>query len=223
MTESVYLTKAPIHALVQTARNFSVTITPYSFNSPRFRHRAVMGLFPEIDSDFPRGRRNILFRLETPAGEAPYFLIQSDIAPTKSSVPEILTKEVELEAPRTGSMVVFRIALNAVRRQSYTDFSGKRSYRVSPVQPDHVDTESETITPWLSHKLSLALADLEITNHRREVLEDHYKKAMMRLQVDSIDGVAVVADESALLTALHIGVGREKAYGCGLLSIKAIP
>ncbi|MDY3128291.1 MAG: type I-E CRISPR-associated protein Cas6/Cse3/CasE [Corynebacterium sp.] len=221
MTNTVFLTKAPAHSLLQTARQASAKVNANSLDSPTFRHRAVMGLFPSFDDANPRSRANILFRLETPATEAPYFLIQSSIEPAQDETGEIVTKEVETALPEVGSTVVFRIAVNAIRRESFTNASGKRSYRITPVPADHEETELNTISTWLSNKLSPAFAELEITNHRRNVLSDG-RSHSMTVQVDSIDGVATVGDSTALAAALRDGVGREKAYGCGLLTIRPL-
>ena len=218
MIDTIFLTKAPVHSLLLAARQASAKINATSLDSPTFRHRAVMGLFPAIDDDRPRSNADVLFRLETPAGEAPYFLIQSAIEPVLSGVDGIITKEVDLQVPKEGTTVVFRIAVNAVRRESFINASGKRSYAIKPVPADHEDTKLDTITPWLARKLNPAFSHLEITNHRRNVLSDGLGRSM-RLQVDSIDGIATVGDTSALRNVLRSGVGREKAYGCGLLSL----
>lgn len=45
----------------------------------------------------------------------------------------------------------------------------------------------------------------------------------MTLQIDDIDGVALAGESESLHSFLATGgVGREKAYGCGLLSIRAL-
>lgn len=223
MITTRYLTKAPAHTLLSVAAESARRVSPASLNSPTFRHRAVMGLFPAFDDANPRSAAEILFRLETPAGQAPYFLIQSATEPTVSNYPDIVTKQVELQAPPTGTSVSFRISLNAIRRETFTNASGKRSYKVKPIPLDHEDTERTTFGPWLAQKLSPALDAVEVTTHRRAVLKDpKAEKGRMTLQIDAVDGIAVVHDTTALVSILTTGIGREKAYGCGLLSIRAL-
>lgn len=222
MPSTFFLTKAPAHALLMAAQEASAKVTPYSLNSPTFRHRAVMGLFPSFDDNNPRSHADILFRLDTPAGQAPYFLIQSAVAPTITGFPEIITKEIALDPPAPSTPVSFRLSVNAIRRESFTNASGKRAYKVRPVPADHELTEIPTLTPWLAQKLAPALTDIEITNHRRTVLKDPRQQGRMTLQIDDIDGVALAGESESLHSFLATGVGREKAYGCGLLSIRAL-
>lgn len=226
MTPTLFLTKAPAQTLLQSAKDAGATITPHTINSPTFRHRAVMGIFPDLEGSKPREDHSILFRLETPATEAPYFLIQSAVPPEPRGTSKIVTKEISLAAPSTGTPVIFTIAINAVRRKSVEKKSGARGYQLSSIPPDHEQTSEprQTITPWLQDKLARKFSDLQITNHRRDVLSDMNKESgsTRSLQIDTIDGVAVVNDPEALQQALQLGIGRGKAYGCGLLTIRTL-
>lgn len=218
---AVYLTKAPVHTLMAFARKSTKGVKSSSLNSPTFRHRAIMGLFPSFEDAKPRSHAGILFRLETPAGEAPYFLIQSLKRPVAELAEGFVTKEVEYPELEPGTPVVFRIAVNAIRRESFTNASNKRSYKIRPVQPDHEESTKETMTPWLQNKLGDFFSELEITNHRRQILQDEGQKKFS-LQLDLVDGIAVVSDPKKLNEALVNGIGREKAYGCGLLTVRPI-
>ena len=42
------------------------------------------------------------------------------------------------------------------------------------------------------------------------------------VQVDTVDGIAIVKDSVELEKILLNGVGRAKSYGCGLLSIRPL-
>lgn len=127
-------------------------------------------------------------------------------------------------APPAEAPVLFRIAVNAVRRTSITDASNKRRTLVKPVDLDGVGSATSTISPWIANKLCPALKDVSVLNHRREVITDPRSKDnphSMTVQIDTIDGVAVVKDPSELENILTHGIGREKAYGCGLLTVRS--
>ncbi|CAG4902551.1 unnamed protein product [Acidithrix sp. C25] len=60
-----------------------------------------------------------------------------------------------------------------------------------------------------------------------EIAVDDLKVRVLRagrtpLRIARIDGNAVVRDQGALVALLDEGVGRAKAYGCGLLSVLPI-
>lgn len=224
----IYLAKVPVHSLL---RRDDVRKSPVSWdiNSPTFRHRAVMGLFGDLPG---RAEAKILFRLDHVAGQAPFFLVQSEAVP---AIPEAVTgaevRELELPALAPGQPLSLRIAANAVRRTTVNE-GGKRKTRVAAIpfdgDPDHTGVEgasenTETVSSWLARKLAPALNDLEIVNHIREVLQDPPAAGGSKaLQIDTIDAIGSVGDPRALEALVRDGVGREKAYGCGLLSVRGL-
>ena len=70
------------------------------------------------------------------------------------------------------------------------------------------------------------MKDIHINNHVREVLGVDRRGRRTGngkvIQIDTIDGVAIVDDETILKEKLVKGVGRAKSYGCGLLTVRAI-
>lgn len=225
MSANYFLTKVPVHALL--ARS-DVRASPRSWNidSPTFRHRAVMGLFGTL----PEGGRKeagILFRLERVPGQPPFFLVQSRISPEGLSRFEgAECREMDELSLQSGQPIAFRLAANAVRRKTI-DVKGKRKTQVVSV-PFDFDKGAEasgedTVSPWLKRKLNGAISSVEVTNHLRDVLEDPKdERGKKVLQVDTYDGVGIVNDVERLKVLLADGVGRERSYGCGLLSVKAL-
>jgi CRISPR system Cascade subunit CasE len=159
-------------------------------------HQTVMSFFPaELPGD-PAARRagsNILFTLDNDS-----LLIRSDIAPTRA--PANARTLLATAVPETGTVVRFRLTVNAVRRG--------RSGGVTPV--DDIET-------WIAAKLSPALSELTVLRHARALRHT----GDTPLQVDTLDGQAVIADDAELETLLRAGVGRAKAYGCGLMLVAA--
>ncbi|WP_216395743.1 type I-E CRISPR-associated protein Cas6/Cse3/CasE [Arcanobacterium phocae] len=231
MAESLYLTKYPIHlALSQKATN--KPRNGWDETDPQFRHRAVMAIFDTIDSDHPRKNAAILFRADYLAGQTPFFLIQSKIPPTHA--PDgVQTIKREIEELPVGTPVRFRLSVNAIRRKTVSAklASSKPQVTTTPI-PFDFSTEGsvasglqETMTPWLSNKLKKALHDVTIINHQRELLgvdRNGKSTASMTVQVDTVDAVATVTDGTELNDLIFHGVGRAKAYGCGLLTVQAL-
>lgn len=187
------------------------------WDDQRALHRAVMALFPATLPGAEQERRaasRILFRVDdTATGRV--VLVQSLIAPTHAP-PTAKVKTVHCgTAMTTGTPVRFRVAVNAVMRSRRPD--GK--HRDAPLPENQVDE-------WLTTKLTGALTDVTILNSTRSVYgtdrKGLKKGSLTALQVDTIDGVGTVHDADRLLELVIDGVGRAKAYGCGLLTVSPL-
>lgn len=198
-----YLTKAPVHELLQRGM--------HNINDPHNRHRAVMSLFGSLDSDSPRKQNGILYRLERMTTEAAYYLVRSQ-TPIEKPTPGTITREESIAELEQGDVVQFRIAVNAVVR--HTDNNGcKSKIIIKPVQ-------IEATPQWTAAKLNAGLTDVSITRHNREFVGLRNQPNGKQIQIDLLDGFARVDDWSVLRQMLLEGVGRAKAYGCGLLTIR---
>ena len=187
------------------------------WDDPRGLHQAVMAMFP---ADLPgaaqkrRATSKVLFRVdETATGRV--VLVQSLVAPTRApDATKIKTVHCGT-AMTAGTAVRFRVAVNTVMRCRRAD--GK--HRDAPVPPDQVDQ-------WLVGKLTGALTEVMILACTRSVYgtdrKGLKKGSLSALQVDTIDGVATVDDPDRLMDMVVDGVGRAKAYGCGLLTVSPI-
>ena len=220
MSFMTYLTKFPVH--VALARKPEKTQW-WRVDDPEFRHRAVMGLFPDFEDNQARSRNNILFRYEFIPGQAPYFLVQSDcdvVAPDLAGVIE--TKQVEYPSYENGIPIIFRLALNTVTRRTIETNDRKREV-ITPVslQPLDAETGLNPAEKHVAYKLSTALQRIEFLNHNRQVLQfPKASRASRALQIDTFDCMGIVADSQALERIMHAGIGRAKAYGCGLLTAR---
>jgi CRISPR system Cascade subunit CasE len=168
-------------------------------------HRAIMTLFDPVlpgDASVRRAASGILYRVEEDSSN-PHILIQSRISPASTSDALVKTDCSGL-IPRLipGSAVTFRIEINAVRCQS-------RSTR-------RIAIPEQEIPGWLSHTtLARGLSQIEVRDLEVRVL----RAGRTPLRVARINGVAVVRDQASMLALIEQGVGRAKAYGCGLLSV----
>lgn len=168
-------------------------------------HRAVMALFPATLPGEPSSRRatsGILYRVDdTPAGK--FVLVQSAV-PVTHPTPGSVSKDMTGRITPTAGTVRFRLAVNAVRR-SHRD---RRPIDVPVALPELVN--------WVEGKLTPALTAVEIFNAVRAV---NRAPGSRILQVDTVDGIATVGSADALQALVTLGVGRSKAYGCGLLTV----
>jgi CRISPR system Cascade subunit CasE len=180
-------------------------------------HRAVMALFSRDlpgDEASRRAESGILFRVDnTPAGKV--VLVQSTVPATKPT-PETVVKDVSavLRIP-PGTPVRFRVAVNAVARNSVTT-DGHRRVIERPL-------DEALVGHWLAGKLAPALEQVSVLHQQRAVhrpLSGRHSARVM--QVDVVDGVATIANTGHLAELLVGGVGRGKAYGCALLTVAPI-
>ena len=175
-------------------------------------HRGVMRLFrPRLDGDPNRRRETagILFRLE-PGPDGDIVLVQSavlfDLLPSAAQAKSVPPAAWEIQ---TGSLVRLRAAVNPIRRHR-----------------DKVTVVPETETSvWLDARLAHCLAHLEIiTQWRRTCVTRNKRKAAVpaRLVVETLDCVATVTDGDAFEMVRREGLGRGRAYGCGLVTAQRI-
>lgn len=174
-------------------------------------HRVVMSMFnsaqlPGLTAE-KRLSRNILFRVDEGAA-GKIILIRADVAPT--NLPSTAkTKEVAVAAPAVGTPVRFRLTANAIRRTMPSGPTVKRGHGTSPV--DHM-------AEWVSAKLEAGMRDVTIFDHVRSVASS----GRAPLQLDVVDGYGIVRDIAALEALSQAGIGRSKAFGCGLLTVARV-
>ena len=189
-----------------------------------------MSVFGDVEGTDKRKGAGILFRLEYLPGQVPSYLIRSSIRPERLPNGSQMVEE-NGRIPEKGTAVIFRLAVNAVQRTKsgirpvFID-GGIDEARENGLLSEGDAERAQEITPWLNAKLSPGLTDVHILNHQREVVgrDRHGRNTSKQdnkvVQVDLIDGVAMVSDPEALQTLLIDGVGRAKSYGCGLLTVR---
>ncbi|MEU1880160.1 type I-E CRISPR-associated protein Cas6/Cse3/CasE [Streptosporangium sp. NPDC020072] len=185
-------------------------------------HRTVMSAYPELPpTTVYRSTHGVLWRVdELPGGRIVQY-VQSQTAPDWSHLSEgVLLRPAEvrplqplLESIRPGRKLTFRLMANPTRcvqrrriplRQPAEQVEwlvgkGERHGFVVPVNRQGTPDVVPTPAPRLVGK----------------------KRKAQRIIIDPVryDGHLVVTDLDAFTAALVNGVGRAKAYGCGLLSL----
>ncbi|MEV7177769.1 type I-E CRISPR-associated protein Cas6/Cse3/CasE [Kitasatospora sp. NPDC093679] len=184
-------------------------------------HHRIMSLFPDgVPSAEPRRHLGVLFRTETgPHGNQ--ILIQSSQEPDLTRLPDqygqaqTRTLTPFLDAFRPGLPVRYRIAANAIRKPGRTT---REMHRLSSVVP----LSGLAADEWWTRQAEAAGLTLT-TLHSTPLDAAHGTRRDDRQQVKHartlFEGTALIADPDRLRTRLAEGIGKGKAYGCGLLSL----
>jgi CRISPR system Cascade subunit CasE len=167
-------------------------------------HRYVMAGFPDDLGPDPRSQVGALFRVD---GKS--ILVQSA---EKPKWPKAYEAQVKLEFKpsllKVGERYRFRLGLNSVA-QSNRDGRCRR-YPVPAVD-------------WLAAREDRLGATFEVRQVRQITLKDHVRREhytrSFPIEVSVVDGYLTVTHSQRLADAMVNGIGREKAYGCGLLSL----
>lgn len=154
-------------------------------------HREIMSGFPKTESLTPRSDFQVLFR-----HDAQVTLIQSNIEPLLENSQ---VKQFTIE-PVLGRSYYFRTAINSVSKQSRT---GKQF----SVQPDD----------WL--KSRDFGVDFSIQSGIQTLKVEESKGRKVPVDQWTLWGTLVVTDSDRLTSVICSGIGKGRAWGCGLLSI----
>jgi len=167
-------------------------------------HKKVMslfsGAFPE-GSNTARHDGNILWRIDGgPRDTGKVLLVQATIPPTADIPTLAIPNGVPLlEAGRT---IRFRLTVDAVHKFGSKIISG---------------VPREDLPDWLSTRIGLT--DIELTRSidmQRRVRRDSGTFSFIATEVT---GIGVITDPLQLQAAMQNGVGRSRAFGCGLLTL----
>ena len=180
---------------------------------PQAMHRTLMAMFPDAVAEQARQELGVLWRLE-PA-EEPTLLVQSKEMPDLSLLPDgyhsARTKNIDrhLSSVGTGRIVRYRATVNPVRSSRS---GGKNTQTVVPFndQPDWWRGRAER------SGLSLLDSPVLVSQPANSLNRSGHRVPIYMIRVD---GVAEVGDADTLRSAIESGIGRAKAWGCGLLTI----
>jgi CRISPR system Cascade subunit CasE len=186
-------------------------------------HRTLMSVYPDLPGPAPkRQAHGVLWRLDNARGGFVQY-VQSHTEPDWDKLPDgHLTAPAEvrplrpvLDAVAPGRKLSFRMVANP------TKCDGKTRRRFALKQPaeqvewlirqgDRHGFVIPSAGDGLPDVVSTAIATLT-----------GRKSGQTKITVDPVrfDGHLVVTDQAAFTEALTDGIGRAKAYGCGLISL----
>jgi CRISPR system Cascade subunit CasE len=175
-------------------------------------HKAVMSLFPATlpatlpgDDGQRRATGTILHSHDIPDHRPARLLVQhaTPMRPEHSDNFQHADLAPLLANLRPGQPVRFRIILNAVRSKA-------RSNTRMPI------TDPDDLVDWGLERLrGNGLEQIELSDQPRTLL----MSATNVLWTAQYDGNALISDPGLTRHALLHGIGRSRAYGCGLLSL----
>ncbi len=165
-------------------------------------HRAVMSLFPKELAGAPDVRRAesaILYRLEPTLGRV---LLQS-CTPLSAEADGVKTTSVRplIQLLASGQRARLRMDINAVRVESKTK-------RRIPVSDDLIDD-------WFRSRLGEGFDICQRIDYETQVR----KMGDVPLHTVLVSTEATIRNRDAAMHMLMHGVGRARAYGCGLVSL----
>lgn len=227
----MYLSRVPVNPLSHAFRR--------DYSDVHDMHRTLMARFPEAPQDVPaREHQRLLWRLEGQGRELVMY-VQSREHPNWGSLPEgylggralVRSLQPVLSAVTDKAEFSFRLTANPTRSVLPPPNGQKRPRGTR--RPIH---DPELQVQWLIRQgerhgfalLESSTGDPDVVALPRHPLVG-YKEAppngsgrsRLKITVSSVtfDGRLRVTDPEAFRAALQSGIGRAKAYGCGLLSL----
>lgn len=201
-------------------------------------HQLLWQSFPDHD-----GARPFLFRQEmedsveqgkSPKG-LPLFYVLSDRAPVSiAGLLEVQTKPFS-PALRAGERLAFRLRANptVARRVEGVKHSLRSDVLMAAKKPfppgqrtssECVDAMDHAARDWLASRaegLGFRLpAQAEVGTYRQHVLQKSGRRDAIQFSTVDYEGLLEVIDPGRLVEALARGIGRAKAFGCGLMLLR---
>lgn len=169
----------------------------------RLTHRDVMRAFPQGEGSSVRAGWKILYRVD-----GDNTLVQSAIEPFWDNLlgAGYRVKDLEFPVIESGTQMTFRLAFNPVKRIKQSD---KKNGALAVVNP----------TLWLKSREEFIGATFDVSSIRREHESERSGSHKVTIHRAVADGILTVVDGERLRNAVVSGVGRARAYGCGLLSV----
>ena len=181
-------------------------------------HQRIMQAFPDVEQDKVRTDWDILFRMEPGSN---IILVQSgdDVVPDWDRLPDgyllnrkIVPLTIHPDNLQSGKLFHFRLKANPSKRLKETGKTvGLHSH------PDQI--------AWLERQAAARGFQIQMVDIIPTANVFGNKKgnnAPIKIHTAIFQGILEVRDSDLLLTAVKEGIGRAKAYGCGLLSLKKI-
>ncbi|NJP46494.1 type I-E CRISPR-associated protein Cas6/Cse3/CasE [Actinacidiphila epipremni] len=187
-------------------------------------HRRLMSMFPDGLGSDARAKLGVLFRAEdTPAGT--HILLQSTYEPDTARLPDgygtVLSRPLDplLDALRAGLAVRYRCVASPVRKPGATTRAAYGLPAVVALGGAAADEwwarQAETCGLRPATLTSLPLDSIRAQRGR----SGPAAQQRIRHNRTRFDGTATITDPDLLRAKIVEGIGRGKAYGCGLLSI----
>lgn len=169
-------------------------------------HKRVMALFsPDLPGESVRQRHGVLFRTEP---ELRRVLVQALVQPLPRPGLRSVDLSVVVQALTNGQTVQFTWKANAVKTVNRTGPDGRVACHRQPITEAERELWVRRCLDWL---------DMGADSFRLVHTVERVKKAP--LDVVTVVGTGTLIDADRARAAVLGGLGRAKAYGCGMLSV----
>ena len=193
-------------------------------------HQMLWRLFP----DAPDAERDFLFREESGDGRPRFHLVSRRIPQGVEGLFRVNTKPYHPQL-RTGQRLRFSLRANPVVTQKSGEDGKRQRHDVIMAAKKKIgkkpfDTQVliiENGAKWLedrapNHGFAFDSSELRVNGYRQHRLSKPGKSGDIRYSTLDYDGIMTVTDPDRLVTALFEGIGRAKAFGCGLLLVRKV-
>lgn len=210
-----------------------------ALGDPQRMHRLVMSAFPTVDGP-ARASLGVLHRVEADDRGGCTVYVQSKdhpnweqlppsvFLPTGANAVAVRDLSGDLEARRSGDVLVFRLLANATRRiDTKTREDGLRRHgkrvplrnheaRVAWLQRKALASGFELVEGWSGEP------ELRVTEHApiHGTRADSDESRRITFEGVTFEGLLRVTDAVAFRQAVIAGIGPARAYGFGLLSFR---
>ena len=197
-------------------------------------HQFIWGLFDNT----PDQKRDFLYRREDQPGRPPFFYLLSQRQPLQDHADLNIQPRSFEPRLKTGDRLRFSLRANAVITRKADDHSKRRirrdiidakvdEYKARFSDPDDRPPPSvihqEAAEDWLTHqgqRHGFRIETLWVENHSYHRVRKPGDDNTRRFASLDLHGELTVDDPEAMVEALKTGLGRSKAFGCGLLLVR---
>lgn len=219
----MYLSRMYLNAQLQDTRRL--------LSNPQRLHREIMSLVPPAFDDAPASHKRILWRLDfdgpqpllyTLTPQQPDFThMQEQYGWSKEKSWQTADYDVLLNKLAAGQTYHFRLVANPVHKIRLANGSEKIVSHVTEAQQiEWLLSRAERV----GFKIPLGDAGTPavVRTTQLKLRFHHGKQSSVQFNKVQFDGVLEITDLEAFRQTLCQGIGREKAYGCGLLTISPL-
>ncbi len=216
----MYFSKLTLHPAATAKKEFW-----RDFRDEYSIHQALWRVFPEdADKD-----RDFLYRLDMEHGRPRIYMVSARAPKSNAPVWDVQTRSY---APKlkVGQRLGFSLRANPVvardgkRHDVVMDAKRKLRQSGQPIPPQAVLAQ-EAGQIWLEarqERLGMCLESVLVEGHQVQNFRKK-KGRSIRLATCDFQGVLRVQDPDCLRQVLEKGVGRARAFGCGLLLVRPLP
>lgn len=211
ITHSLYLTKLIVNPAHPNANR--------ALRDINHMHRTLTALAcPPDFGPSSRSAAGLLYRIDhTTTGI--HILTQSvtelDTTRIPSGFAHAGTRDIEplLAHLHAGLLVRYRITLNATKAPRHLQSQAQHRSIITPLAGD------QALTWWHRKAEANGLRTHPAATADTTKLRGRKNGNTITITATTIEGTAHIGNPDTLRTAIHTGIGRARAYGCGLLSL----